>query len=53
MTVIEDHYFLLPLFKECPFRILIMYTKNDYMAVGEIHNAFWLVSKVDHQMIKA
>ena len=30
-----------------------MYTTNDYIAVGEIHNALCLPSKVDHQMIKA
>lgn len=30
-----------------------MYTTNDSIAVGEIHNALCLHSKVDHQMIKA
>lgn len=30
-----------------------MYTTNDSIAVGEIHNALCLPSKVDHQMIKA
>lgn len=30
-----------------------MYTTNYSIAVGEIHNALCLPSKVDHQMIKA